>query len=111
MAKWFRGELDVALHLDEDLLHLSLQRNDSAGLVLGHYSSGRNLMFVGSFASSRSHLREALALYDPSSHRSLAHQGGIHPPAVSQAVLGIVLLCLGYPDQALAQSNAAIAEA
>jgi predicted ATPase/class 3 adenylate cyclase len=107
----FRGELDVALHLDEDLLHLSLQRNDSAGLVLGHYSSGRNLMFLGSFASSRSHLQEALALYDPISHRSLAHQGGIHPPAVSQAVLGIVLLCLGYPDQALAQSNAAIAEA
>jgi predicted ATPase/class 3 adenylate cyclase len=107
----FRGELDVALHLDEDLLHLSFQRNDSAGLVLGHYSSGRNLMFVGSFASSRSHLQEALALYDPVSHRSLAHQSGIHPPAVSQAVLGIVLLCLGYPDQALAQSNAAIAEA
>jgi predicted ATPase len=107
----FRGELDIALHLDEDLLHLSLQRNDSAGLVLGHYSSGRNLMFVGSFASSRSHLQEALALYDPISHRSLAHQGGIHPPAVSQAVLGIVLLCLGYPDQALAQSDAAIAEA
>jgi predicted ATPase len=107
----FRGKLDVALHVDEDMLHLSLQRNDSAGLVLGHYSSGRNLMFVGSFASSRSHLQEALALYDPISHRSLAYQSGIHPPAVSQAVLGIVLLCLGYADRALAQSNAAIAEA
>jgi class 3 adenylate cyclase/predicted ATPase len=107
----FCGELDRALCLDEDLLHLSLQRNDSAGLVLGHYSSGRNLMFVGSFASSRSHLQEALTLCDAISHRSLAHQGGIHPLAVSQAVLGIVLLCLGYPDQALAQSDAAIAEA
>ena len=29
----------------------------------------------------------------------------------SQAYLGIVLFCLGFPDQALAQSNAAIAEA
>jgi predicted ATPase len=29
----------------------------------------------------------------------------------SQAYLGIVLLCLGFPDQALAQGNAAIAEA
>jgi class 3 adenylate cyclase len=75
-----RGELDLALRLDEDLLRLSHQRNDSAGLVLGHLSSGRNLMIVGRFASSRWHLEEGLALYDPISHRSLAHQAGDHPP-------------------------------
>jgi predicted ATPase len=40
-----RGELDVALRLDEDLLRLSHQRNDSGGLVLGHLSSGRTLFF------------------------------------------------------------------
>jgi predicted ATPase len=106
-----RGELDLALRLDEDLLRLSHQRNDSAGLVLGHLSSGRNLMIVGRFALSRWHLEEGLALYDPFSHRSLAHQAGDHPPVNSQAVLGMVLFCLGYSDQALAQSNAAIAEA
>jgi class 3 adenylate cyclase/predicted ATPase len=107
----FRGELDLAQRLDEDLLRLSGQRNDSAGLVLGHYSSGRTLMFAGRFASSRSHLEEALALYDPISHRSLVHQVGFHPQVVSQAYLGNVLFCLGYPDQAMAQSSAAIAEA
>jgi hypothetical protein len=31
----YRGELDLAMRLDEDLLRLSRQRNDSAGLVLG----------------------------------------------------------------------------
>jgi class 3 adenylate cyclase len=41
------GEVDVALRLDEDLLRLSRQRNDSGGLVLGHLSSGRNLMLAG----------------------------------------------------------------
>ena len=106
-----RGELDLAQRLDQDLLRLSLQRNDSGGLVLGHYSSGRTLMFAGRFTSSRSHLEEALALYDPISHRLLAHQAGIHPQVVSQAFLGIVLFCLGHPDQALAQSNATTAEA
>ena len=45
-----RGELDLAQRLDEDLLRLSRQRNDAAGLVLGHYSSGRNLMLAGRFA-------------------------------------------------------------
>ena len=84
----FRGELDLALRLDEDLLRLSRQRNDSAGLVLGHISSGRTLMFAGRFASSRSHLEEALALYDPISHRSLVHQAGIHPHGQLTGVLG-----------------------
>jgi predicted ATPase/class 3 adenylate cyclase len=106
-----RGEFDLAQRFDEDLLGLSRQRNDSAGLVLGHFSSGRDLMFVGRFARSRSHLEEALALHDPISHRSLVLQTGTHTHVSSQAHLGIVLFCLGYPDHALARSNATIAEA
>jgi class 3 adenylate cyclase/predicted ATPase len=107
----FRGELDLALRLDESLLRLSRQRNDSAGLVLGHFSSGRNLMHAGRFASSRSHLEDVLALYDLISDNSLVHQIGFYPHVNSQGLLGIVLFCLGFPDQALARSSAAIAEA
>jgi predicted ATPase len=106
-----RGELDLALRLDEDLLRVSRQRNDSAGRVLGHWSVGRDLMYGGKFAASQSHLEKALALYDPISHRALVCQAGIHPQAASQFGLGIVLFCLGFPDQALAQSNAATAGA
>ena len=106
-----RCEFDLAHRLDEDLLHLSRQRNDTAGLVLGHLSSGVNLMFVGRFAASRSHLEKALALYDPISQRSLVHLAGVHPHIFSQAYLGNVLFCLGFPDQALARSNANITEA
>jgi class 3 adenylate cyclase len=101
----FRGEFDLAQRLAEDLLRLSRQRNDSSGLVLGHLSHSRTLLLTGRFASSRSHLEEVLALYDPISHSSLVHQVGIHPHVNSQAFLGIVLFCLGFPDQALAQSK------
>jgi predicted ATPase len=101
----------LAQLLNEDLLRLSRQRNDSAGLVLGHDSAGRNLMSAGKFALARSHLEEVLALYDPVSHRSLVHQAGIHPQVGAQVFLGVVLFCLGFPAQALAQSAAAIAEA
>jgi predicted ATPase len=66
-------------------------------------------MLVGRFALSRSHLEEALAVYDPISQRSLLHQGG--PQGASQAYLGNVLFCLGFPDRALAHSKDAIAEA
>jgi len=92
-------------------LRLGRQHNDSVGLVLSHYSSGRNLMLAGRFTSSRWHLEAGLVLYDPMSHHSLAHQAGFSLEVVSQGILGIVLFCLGFPDQALAQSNAAIAEA
>jgi predicted ATPase len=103
--------LDLAQHLDEDLLRLSRQRNDAAGLVLGHFASGRTQMLAGRFASARSQLEEVLALYDPIYHRSLVHQAADDPQVNSRAWLGIVLFCLGYPGQALAQSSAAIAEA
>ena len=107
----FRGEFDLALRLDEDLLNLSRQRGNSSGLVLGCNSAGRNLMLTGRFASSRSNLEEGLALYDPTSHHSLVHQIGTHPHVTSQAYLGLVLFCLGFPDRALAHSRAAIEKA
>jgi predicted ATPase len=106
-----RGELDLARRLDEDLLRLSRQWNDSAGLVLGYMSSGRNLMHVGSFASSRVHLEKVHTFYDPLAHGYLSHEAGFYAPVTADAYLGLVLLCLGFPDQASAKSGAAIAEA
>ena len=106
-----RGELDLAQRLAEDLLRLSHQRSDIPGLVLGHYASGLNLLSAGLFLRSRVHMEAGLAFYDPSAHQFLVHQAGVHPHVNSQAFLGLVLFCLGYPDQALTISNAAIAEA
>ena len=103
-----RGELDLAQRLDEDLLSLSRQRDDLAGLILGHASSGRTLKFVGKFGVSRSHLEAVLALYDPDSHRSLVRQTGTHPHVNAQPFLGMVLFCLGFPDQALALAREAV---
>jgi len=100
----------LAQRLDEDLLHLSHQRNDAAGLVLGHLSSGVNLMFCGMFASSRSHLEKALLLYDPISQRALVRHAGVHPHVFAQAYLGNTLFCLGFPDQALSLSSTNIRE-
>jgi predicted ATPase len=107
----YRGELDLAHRLDEDMMRRSLQRNDLGGLILGHLSSGRNLAFGGKFAASRSHLEEVLSLYDPNTHGSLVDQAGFHCHVSSQAILGIVLFILGFPDQALARSNSAFVEA
>ncbi|HEX3535229.1 MAG TPA: AAA family ATPase [Stellaceae bacterium] len=106
-----RGELDVARRLDEELLRLSRQCNESAGLVLGHVGSGRTLMLIGSFRLSRFHLEQVHAVYDPLAHRSLTHAAGLDPHVTAEAYLGLTLLCLGFPVQALGKSSAAIAEA
>jgi len=107
----FSGELDEALRLDEDLLRLSHQRSDPDGLVLGNFSSGRDLMFAGRFVSSRLHFEAMLALYDPIIHKQLVRLIGSYPQVASGTHLAIVLFCLGFPDQALARSDAAITEA
>ncbi len=106
-----RGELALSLRLAEDLLRLSAEREDSAGVILGHASCGGNLFYMGGFARSRSHLEKGLSLYDPTSHRSLVDEAGFHPQVRSQTQLALGLFCLGYPDQALKLINAATAEA
>jgi predicted ATPase len=68
-------------------------------------------MLVGRFASARSHLEEVLTRYDPISHGSLGYQTGSDLRVAARGQLGIALFCLGFPDQALAQSNMAVAEA
>jgi predicted ATPase len=101
-----RGEFDLAQRLDEDLLRVSGCRNDPAGLALGYFSTGRNLMSIGRFALSRSHFEQVLARCDLVPRRSLPfHRVGV------EGFLALSLFCLGFPDQALAQSDAAIAEA
>jgi DNA-binding winged helix-turn-helix (wHTH) protein/predicted ATPase len=106
-----RGEFDAARRLDEVLLRSSDERDDAAGRFLGHFSSGRTLTLIGRFSASRSHLEAALGLCNLDFHSPLVHQTGFDPQVTTQTYLGIVLVCLGYPEQALARVNAAIAHA
>ena len=68
-------------------------------------------MLTGRFSLSQSHLEAALGLDDLAFHSSLVDQTGFDPRVTTQTYLGIVLCCLGYPEEALARINAAIAEA
>jgi tetratricopeptide (TPR) repeat protein len=111
----YRGELDLALRLDEELLGLSRQRNDTVGVFSSLFGSGHDLLFSGDFGSSLLRLEEAVALveavalHDPNSHNTIYQAGTL--AVTSRAYLGTALFILGYPDQALALSNAAITEA
>jgi len=107
----YRGELELAQQLGQDLLRLSRLSNDPAGLVVGYNAYGLSLLVAGEFGLCRSNTKELLELDDSISYRTLVHQTGIHPQVNSKVGLGIALFCLGFPDQARAQSRAAIVEA
>jgi predicted ATPase len=106
-----RGDLERAGSLAEHILRLGRQRNDAAGVVLGHLSCARSQLYRGRFGQGKSHLEVGLALHDPTAHRSVVDQIGTHPQVIFQGLLATVLFCLGYPDQAFARSKASIAEA
>jgi predicted ATPase len=52
-----------------------------------------------------------LAIYDPNAHGQLVDQIGGHPQVNARVILGWYLFLLGFPDQALRESKAAIDEA
>src|SRR5215471_10940689 len=57
---WYRGEAHLAMRLDEDLLRLSRQRNDSGGLVLGHQACGSGQMLAGKFGADSTDRRNTI---------------------------------------------------
>jgi len=101
----------LAQQVGQDLLRLSRLSNEPAGLVVGYSAYALSLLVAGEFGSCRSNTKELLEIRDPISYRTLVHQTGIHPQVNSKVGLGIALFCLGFPDQARAQSRAAVTEA
>jgi hypothetical protein len=106
-----RGELDIAQPLAEDLLRLGEQRDDVPWIVMGKLSLGIMSMFRGEFTEARSDLEAVLRLYAPSQHEIFVREAGVDPHLNARMFLSIVLLCLGYPDQASALSKDTIDEA
>src|SRR5262249_62139732 len=84
------------------------QQVQAAGLLVwAHLTMGITHHFAGEQMSARQHLEECLSCYDPQQFRNT---GSPYDPAVlGLSTLGPVLWLLGYPDQALAQSQKGLA--
>jgi predicted ATPase len=68
------------------------------------------MYWSGELGAARTHLEQALAFYDPQHHHALAFVYSVLDPRVRcLAVSALVLVLLGYPDQALPQNNDALA--
>jgi predicted ATPase len=103
-----RADLQTARKLGEQLLHIAEKEHDPALLVEAHYTLGFTLFFMGEIEAARRHCEQSVAHYDAQQHSTLAIEYG-HDPAMS--ALGYearALWLLGYPEQALRQSQAGV---
>jgi len=106
----FRGELQVARDLGEQLLITAQRIHDPALLLEAHHTLWAILFTLGELTAAQTHAERGIALYNPQQHSHLAFLYGGHDPGVcGRNHAARQLWLLGYPDQALQRSQEALA--
>jgi predicted ATPase/class 3 adenylate cyclase len=105
---FFRVDLQTARELAERLIPLAQHAQDSALLLEAHTGLGAVLFSLGEVVSARAHLEQAMALYDPGQRRASIARYGADLGVNGRSLLAKILWLLGYPDQALTRSRAAL---
>src|SRR5207244_3640306 len=103
-----RAEYQTARELAEQCFSLAQRVHDSALLLEAHFALGVSLLWLGEMAPAHAHLEQSIALYDPQEHRVLAFRAGIDLEVWGLSHAAWALWLLGYPDQALRRSHAAL---
>jgi tetratricopeptide (TPR) repeat protein len=98
----------AAHEVAEQLLDMARVGADEADLMQAHRAMGHTLLWEGEFAPALTHFEQAVAVYDPQRHHSLALTYGQEPGVLSRGFAAHVLWYLGYPDRALEAMNAAL---
>jgi predicted ATPase/DNA-binding winged helix-turn-helix (wHTH) protein/class 3 adenylate cyclase len=104
-----RGDYQTMRALGEQLLNLAQGLRDPALLLEAHHALWTSLFSSGELAAARAHQEQGRLLYDPQRHRTYASLYSGHDPGVCCRYRAApVLWLLGYPEQALASSQAAL---
>ena len=99
---------DVLRDLAVEFFALAERDGATVPLMIGHRMLAFSLLCTGDIAQSRAHFDQAIAMYDPLEHRSLATKFGTDPLVVNLTYGSHALWMLGYPDAALAEAEHAI---
>ena len=97
-----RAEIQPARELSEQLLTLAQSTQDTALLLVAHYSYGCNLFYLGALSLARGHLEQGITLYNPQQHHPLTFlYRGSDSGMACCALTAYSSWLLGYPEQAL----------
>src|SRR5216683_279622 len=99
---------DVCRDLAAQFLALAEKQRATVPLMIGHRIVGSSLLFTGDIAEGRGHFDQALALYDPAEHRSLATRFGQDTRMTLLSYRSLALWLLGCPEAALSDADEAL---
>jgi class 3 adenylate cyclase/predicted ATPase len=99
---------DALRDLAAEFFALAEKDASAAPLMIGHRLMANSLLCTGEIAASRAHFDQAIALYNPTEHRSLATRFGADVLVAILCYRSHALWMLGYPDLALADAEHAI---
>jgi predicted ATPase len=108
VVQFVGGVLPATRELGRELIQLAQDAQDADSLLLAHCGLGMALHFLGEHASAHEHFEQGLDLYDRRQHRSLAFLAGTDPGVAGLCYGALGLWHLGYADQALQRSRAAL---
>jgi predicted ATPase/class 3 adenylate cyclase len=105
-----RGVYQMMRALGEQLLSLAERLQDPDLLLEAHHALWGTLVFGGELAAAQPHLEQGMQLYDLQRHRDHAIVYSGHDPGVCCCMtMAQSLWFRGYPDQAVASIQAALA--
>jgi predicted ATPase len=106
-----RGEVLKAWEIGDRLYRLAQRMEAPTHLLEAHDALGSTLFFLGKYDDARRHLAQGIALTraDPAAQRALVLHHSVAPRVACLTLAALTLWCLGYPVQALRQSQEALA--
>jgi class 3 adenylate cyclase/tetratricopeptide (TPR) repeat protein len=102
-------EMTTSIELAEQALALAEKEQDSARILIAHSRLGSSLFFRGNFSRAEEHCARGIALYDFDRHSALSLTYGMDGGVPCLPIGAWTLWYLGFPDQALRRSQAAVA--
>jgi predicted ATPase/energy-coupling factor transporter ATP-binding protein EcfA2 len=103
-----RAEHQTAHELGEQLFSLAQQVQDATMLMAAHQVLGTTLFFMGAVAAAHTHFTQGITHYHAQQHPSFAFLQGVDDGVLCLSRGAWTLWYLGYPEQGLRQSQAAV---
>jgi class 3 adenylate cyclase/predicted ATPase len=102
---------DVCCDLSAQFLSLAEKHGAMVPRMIGHQIVGISLLSAGDIAKGRAHYDQAISLYDPVEHQSVATRFGQDSRVVMLSRRSAAMWLLGYPEAALSDADGAVTNA
>jgi len=104
-----RSQLHKSRELGETLLRLSRLNDDPAQAVVAHYALGNSSLLLAELPEARRHFEDGISHYAPGQHRADVFRSAQDPGVACLSYSALCLWLLGFPDQAHARGQRALA--